>query len=97
MDQAHRSRWSDCPVNATVLSRVQRIMADVFSVPVERVTLESSSETIESWDSLQHLNLMLALEQEFGLELLPDEIERLVSVHDIATLVSDKLQATKAL
>ena len=84
-------------MNATVLSRVQRIMADVFSVPVERVTLEGSSETIESWDSLQHLNLMLALEQEFGLELLPDEIERLVSVHDIATLVSDKLQATKAL
>lgn len=83
-------------MNATVLSRVQRIMADVFSVPVERVTLESSSETIDSWDSLQHLNLMLALEQEFGLELLPEEIERLVSVHDIATLVSDKLRAAKA-
>jgi acyl carrier protein len=83
-------------VNATVLSRVQRIMADVFSMPVERVTLESSSETIDSWDSLQHLNLMLALEQEFGLELLPEEIERLVSVHDIAALVSDKLREAKA-
>ena len=83
-------------MNAAVLSRVQRIMADVFSIPVEQVTLESSSETIESWDSLQHLNLMLALEQEFGLELLPEEVERLVSLHDIATLVSDKLQAAKA-
>ena len=83
-------------MNATILSRVQCIMADIFSVPVERVTLESSSETIESWDSLAHLNLMLALEQEFGLELLPEEIERLVSVHDIVTMVSDKLRAAKA-
>ena len=80
-------------MNAAVLSRVQRILADVLSIPVEQVTLKSSSETIESWDSLQHLNLMLALEQEFGLELLPEEVERLVSVHDIVTLVSDKLQA----
>ncbi len=83
-------------MNAAVLTRVKRIVADIFSLPVERVTLESSSETIESWDSLKHLNLMLALEQEFGLELLPEEAERLVSVQDIAVLVSEKLQAAKA-
>lgn len=83
-------------MNTVVMSRVQRIMADVLSVPIERVGPDSSSETLEAWDSLQHLNIMLALEQEFGLELLPEEVERLASVQDIASLVSDKLQAAKA-
>jgi acyl carrier protein len=80
-------------VNDDVLRRVQRIIADILSMPVEQVTLETSSEIVESWDSVLHLNLVLALEQQFGLEFLPEEIERLVSVKHIVMLVSDKLQA----
>jgi len=82
-------------VNVAIVSRVQRIMSDIFSVPVERITLESSPDTIDAWDSLQHLNLMLALEQEFGLEIAPEEMERLVSVHDMVIWVGEKLQAAR--
>ncbi len=82
-------------MNVAIVSRVQRIMSDIFSVPVERITLESSPDTIDAWDSLQHLNLMLALEQEFGLEIAPEEMERLVSVHDMVIWVGEKLQAAR--
>ena len=79
-----------------ILSRVQRIMADIFSIPVERIRPESSPETIEAWDSVQHLNLMLALEQEFGLVIAPEEIEHLVSIQEIVTFVSEKPPAGKS-
>lgn len=82
-------------MNVAIVSRVKRIMSDIFSVPVERITLESSPDTIDAWDSLQHLNLMLALEQEFGLEIAPEEMERLVSVHDMVIWVGEKLQAAR--
>lgn len=65
-------------------------MADAFSVPVERMTNEASPDTIETWDSIQHLNLVMALEQEFGVQFEPEEIEQLLSVELVAALVAEK-------
>jgi acyl carrier protein len=81
-------------MNPVIFHRVQRIVGDVFSIPIAHITLESSADTIESWDSLQHLNLILALEQEFGLQFTPEEIERLSSVGDINALLEQKLRGS---
>jgi acyl carrier protein len=80
-------------MNPAILNRVQGIVADLFSMPMPEITLETSSDTINSWDSLQHLNLMLALEQEFGVQFAPEEMEKLTSVQSIVRLLDLKLQA----
>lgn len=56
-------------MNAAILDRVRQITADVFGVDIREVTVESSPETIASWDSQAHLNYVLALEAEFGIQL----------------------------
>jgi acyl carrier protein len=68
-------------------------VADVFEVTIESVRPESSPDTIESWDSLRHLNLVLTLEQEFGVQFTPEEIEQLLSVELIEALLDEKLKA----
>jgi len=73
-----------------MLERVQRIVADVLEVPLEQVKPESSPDTIETWDSLHHLNMVLALEQEFGVQFAPEEIEQLLSVELVAALLEEK-------
>ncbi len=73
-----------------LFERVQRIIADLFSLPPAEVTPASSPDTIETWDSLQHLNLVLALEQEFGLQFSPEEIEQMLSVELIVDLLEEK-------
>jgi acyl carrier protein len=80
-------------MNASILSRVQHIMADIFQVSAAQITPMSSPDTIENWDSLNHLNVVLALEQEFGIQFLPEEIEKLLSVECFATLLEEKLHA----
>lgn len=77
-----------------MLERVRVIVADVFGVPVEQVRPDSSPDNIESWDSLQHLNLVLALEQEFGTQFTPEEIEQLLSVELVAALLEEKGKVT---
>jgi acyl carrier protein len=62
---------------------VVRIASDILGVPVEHITLDSSPETIETWDSLQHLNITLALEDELGIQFEPDDIERMQSIGEI--------------
>lgn len=65
------------------LCDIQEIMADVFGVDIEEITIDSSPDTIESWDSLRLLNLVLALEQEFDIELPSDQLQHLMSVEKI--------------
>jgi acyl carrier protein len=80
-------------LNST-LAQVQAIASDIFGVPAGKITADSSPETIETWDSMQHLNLVLAIEEKFGLQLSPEEIEEMKSVGAVATLVDKKIQST---
>ena len=59
--------------------RIKSVMATVFSVGVEVINQQTTPHTISSWDSLKHMSLVLALEQEFGIELEDEEIEAMVS------------------
>ena len=74
-----------------MLERTRTITADIFGVPVDQVTPQSSPDTIENWDSINHLNLVLALEQEFGIQFTPEEIEQLLSVELIVALLAEKV------
>ncbi len=68
--------------------------SDLFGVPAEHINAASSPDTIEAWDSIQHLNLVLALEEKFGLQLSPEEMEQMKSIGEVTKLVQGKLQAT---
>jgi len=77
---------------AAITDRVRRAVSDVFGIPVEQVTADSSPQTVEAWDSMGHLNLVLALEQSFGVQFSPEEIAAMVSV----TLAAQTLAAKGA-
>jgi acyl carrier protein len=74
-----------------VQEKVFRVAADVFNLPVAQITAASSPETIETWDSLQHLNLVLSLEGALGVQFLPEDIERIKSLGDTVTIAREKL------
>jgi acyl carrier protein len=75
------------------LERVRSVASDIFGVPVDKITAESSPQTIDNWDSMQHLNLVLAIEEKFGVQLDPEDIEQMKNIGAVATLV-EKLQST---
>ena len=77
-----------------IFEQVRGLASDLFAIPPERITADSSPETIEVWDSIQHLNLVLALEEKFGLQLSPEEIEQMRTIGQVTTLVEAKLQST---
>ena len=81
-------------MNPAVFDQIRMMASDLFGVPADRITESSSPETLENWDSVQHLNLVLALEEKFGLQLSPEEIEQMKSIGETAKLVESKLQAT---
>jgi len=78
--------------NKHALSRVLAIAADVFEVSEASLETASSPDTIVSWDSLHHLSFVVALEQEFGIQFSPEEIEQLLSIEFTAVLIEEKLK-----
>lgn len=73
------------------MPQVRQIAADIFSLSWEAVTPQSSPDTIDSWDSIQHVNLVLALEQNFNVQFLPEDIAEMSTIELIALLVERKL------
>jgi len=54
--------------------RIKKIMSDVLNIDVSLINNESSPDNIENWDSLKHMNLIVALEEEFEIEFDDEEI-----------------------
>lgn len=72
--------------------RIYSIVSRVLKVPVKSINDSSSPDTIETWDSLQHLNLILALEEEYGLQFSVDQISAMQSAGSIVAIVRDCLR-----
>jgi acyl carrier protein len=79
-------------VTDSTFDQVRSIASDIFGIPADKVTAESSPETIENWDSMQHLNLVLAIEEKFAVQLEPEDIEQMKNIGAVAALV-EKLQS----
>lgn len=78
-------------MSAVSEEKIRQIAADVLELPVAKISPQSSTENVDSWDSVHHLNLVLALEQEFGLQFEPEEIDQMTSVEKIIKVLSAKL------
>ena len=72
------------------LDKVREVIAEVLEVEQGDITIDSTPDTLTTWDSLRHLNIVLALESEIGIQLDPDEIEKIVSVRDIVEVIDAK-------
>jgi acyl carrier protein len=79
-------------LTASTFDQIRSVASDIFGVPADKITAESSPETIENWDSMQHLNLVLAVEEKFGVQLDPEDIEQMTTIGAVAKLV-EKLQS----
>lgn len=68
---------------------LQQLMADVFECEPDAITLESTPDTIDAWDSLRLLDLLLALEQQTKLQFDPDRLGEMLSVPAILAIIAD--------
>jgi acyl carrier protein len=60
--------------------RVQLIVSDVLEIDPGELNAESQQSEIAEWDSLAHLRIVTALEQEFGVKPTMREIAELTSI-----------------
>jgi acyl carrier protein len=70
--------------------RIRKVLGAALGVAEDRITDETGPETVAAWDSVMHLNLVLALEEEFGTAFSAEETLEMTSVARIRRLLEAK-------
>ncbi|MBI3837581.1 MAG: acyl carrier protein [Planctomycetia bacterium] len=73
-----------------VEERTRKVVAEVFGLPLLAVTVQTSHETVDDWDSLNVLNVLMAIEGEFDVSISPEEAAEFVSVERILAVLQGK-------
>jgi len=69
--------------NPSLVARVQALLAEAIQAPPELVTPDLAFGDLPQWDSLGHMEVMLRLEEQFGVVIDTDTIARLISIPEI--------------
>ncbi len=69
--------------------KFRSIVSTILGVSEERVTDDLSAETVDTWDSLNHINLLGALEQEFDVTLATEKLGDSQSVPRLKALLAE--------
>jgi acyl carrier protein len=87
---------SSSPSNAEadLATRVKSVLGALFAIPPDRVDASASPDTIPKWDSHGHLTLVLALEEEFGVQFTDTQIYEMLNFDLIVLTLKELLPAT---
>lgn len=77
-----------------VSSKLEQTFRRVFNLPADADARSMSGETHARWDSIGHITLILAVEQEFSIALTPEEVSDACTFEAMRTLVERKVGPT---
>ena len=58
-------------------NKIKELFATVLKIPLNKISDDLSPGKVEEWDSLDHLNLISSFEEEFSVEIEPEEIKEM--------------------
>ena len=71
--------------------KIKNIMALVFEMEPCQIPDSANTSTIDNWDSMNHMNLVVALEEEFNILFSDEEIVEIISLDAVEKSLSSKL------
>jgi acyl carrier protein len=74
-----------------VWDRLTKVFRMVFQDDAIELAPSTTSDDIEGWDSLSHINLLIAIEIEFGIEFKQNEIQAFANVGELEKRIEEKI------
>ncbi len=78
-------------MNNEIMQRITEVFREVLGDDSLEIRRESTAGDIEEWDSLSHINIVLAVEAEFGVKFALGELEELMNVGNMLDMVEGKI------
>ena len=74
--------------------RIRGIIREVFEISEDETNEEYSMDNVDLWDSMGHMKLLVALEEDFGMQFNIDEVMEMVKYSRIKEIIEDKTKST---
>ena len=74
-----------------ILDRVVQHLSDVLDLEDVKLTEASTAEDFEEWDSINHVRLLIRIEQDFGFEFNTSDVGMVENVGQLVNLIEAKL------
>ena len=68
---------------------LHQVLSDIFELDITEIDSSASVDTIETWDSMRHLNLVLALEEKFNISFTEDQTVEMLNYELIILILSE--------
>lgn len=72
-------------------NKIKNVMSSVFDVDVNEILEDTSPDSLDNWDSMAHMNLIVGLEEEFSILFDQDEITEMLNFKLICLIISEKI------
>ena len=72
------------------MNELTKLMADILRMREDEITEHLSVVDCDMWDSLKHMELIVTIEQTYGIALTADEIVSMVKVSEIKRILRNK-------
>ena len=76
----------------TTMETLDEIFRQVFDDPSIVLKRETTADDIDEWDSLSHINLVIAVENRFKIKFALGELQTLKNVGDMVDLIEKKIR-----
>ncbi len=73
-----------------ILEKLNEVFCDVFDDETIQVKEETTANDIEDWDSLEHINLIVAVEKEFGFKFNMNEVTSMKNVGEMIHIIQQR-------
>ena len=73
-----------------IFERLNNVFRDVFDDDTISVSDNTTSKDIPDWDSLEHINLIVAVEQEFGIKFNMGEVTTMKNVGEMVEIIKER-------
>ncbi len=74
-----------------IYQRLNKVFQDVFDDETITIKAETTANDIEGWDSLEHINLMVAVEKEFGFKFNMNEVTSMKNVGEMVSIIQERV------
>ncbi|MCR5186223.1 MAG: acyl carrier protein [Clostridia bacterium] len=74
-----------------IFDNLNEVFRDVFDDETITVGENTTSNDIEDWDSLEHINLIVAVEKKFGMKFSMGEVTAMKNVGEMADIISSRI------
>ena len=73
-----------------IFEKLNEVFRDVFDDEDITVTETTNADDIEDWDSLSHINLVVAVEKEFGIKFRMGEPQKMKNVGEMVNIILER-------